>query len=510
MKKLYNLLAVALLLPSLLHAAIIPTPLPFILQNGQTADATQVMSDFNTIVTNVNANAAPAATSAQTNVTNTFTQPQVIPAGTTLGQAVNVTQLDQNTTKFVTDAGTVNAYAVAPSPAWLSYIGGSDLFVTISTFSLGTTGNVTAGSSVIASVVSTAGVVAGMGVSGTGIPPNSTVFSFVANTSITFTNALAASATATNTGVGITVSGNTNSGAATINVSALGAKNILNEDGSTLDQNALQSGRVYHLIYDGTQFLVIGKNNTAVTQAVGDNSTNIATTGYVYMQMPAGSVIDFAGTALPTGYLLCDGSSILRASFPTLFNAIGSTWGSVDATHFTLPNFLGRTTIGNGTGTTVETITSVLAAGNTVAVASNATKWITGMPVTVSAASGFTGLVNGSYFIIRSSSTALAFATTLANAQNGVNFAITGTGSATFTTTWTARTIGQNGGEESHAMNTSELLAHTHNQTFAAGTSVQIGGGILSNSPNATSSTGGNAAMNAMQPFGVVQKIIKY
>lgn len=38
--------------------AIIPTPLPFVFINGTTADATQVNSDLNTIVNNVNTNAA--------------------------------------------------------------------------------------------------------------------------------------------------------------------------------------------------------------------------------------------------------------------------------------------------------------------------------------------------------------------------------------------------------------------------------------------------------------------
>lgn len=42
-------------------------------------------------------------------------------------------------------------------------------------------------------------------------------------------------------------------------------------------------------------------------------------------------------TAAP-GELACSGNSVLRASYPDLFTAIGTTWGSVDGTHFTLPN----------------------------------------------------------------------------------------------------------------------------------------------------------------------------
>jgi microcystin-dependent protein len=42
--------------------------------------------------------------------------------------------------------------------------------------------------------------------------------------------------------------------------------------------------------------------------------------------------------AAGAGELACNGASLLRASFPNLFAKIGTTWGSADGTHFTLPN----------------------------------------------------------------------------------------------------------------------------------------------------------------------------
>ena len=66
---------------------------------------------------------------------------------------------------------------------------------------------------------------------------------------------------------------------------------------------------------------------------------------------PIGSVTAFAGATLPTDWLLCDGSSLLRTDYPELFTVIGTTWGSADATHFNLPDLRGRTLVGSGTGT---------------------------------------------------------------------------------------------------------------------------------------------------------------
>ena len=66
---------------------------------------------------------------------------------------------------------------------------------------------------------------------------------------------------------------------------------------------------------------------------------------------PTGGVMQFAGATAPTGWLVCNGASLLRATYPALFAAIGTTWGAVDGTHFTLPDLRGRTPIGVGTGT---------------------------------------------------------------------------------------------------------------------------------------------------------------
>lgn len=54
----------------------------------------------------------------------------------------------------------------------------------------------------------------------------------------------------------------------------------------------------------------------------------------------------------PTNWLICDGSSLLRAgTYAALFAVIGTTYGTADATHFNIPDFRGRSPIGSGTGT---------------------------------------------------------------------------------------------------------------------------------------------------------------
>lgn len=57
---------------------------------------------------------------------------------------------------------------------------------------------------------------------------------------------------------------------------------------------------------------------------------------------PSGTIIDFAGTSPPTGYLTCPTSltNISRTTYAALFAAIGTTWGAGDgSTTFGLPWF---------------------------------------------------------------------------------------------------------------------------------------------------------------------------
>lgn len=56
-----------------------------------------------------------------------------------------------------------------------------------------------------------------------------------------------------------------------------------------------------------------------------------------------GSVIAFAGTTSPNGYLMCDGSLVSRANYATLFSVIGTTYGVGDgSTTFNIPDLRGE------------------------------------------------------------------------------------------------------------------------------------------------------------------------
>ena len=59
--------------------------------------------------------------------------------------------------------------------------------------------------------------------------------------------------------------------------------------------------------------------------------------------VPAGTVVAFAGSVVPAGWLLCDGSLVSRTQYPALFAAIQVSFGLGDAVStFGLPDYRGR------------------------------------------------------------------------------------------------------------------------------------------------------------------------
>jgi microcystin-dependent protein len=87
--------------------------------------------------------------------------------------------------------------------------------------------------------------------------------------------------------------------------------------------------------------------------------------------VPTGTVMSFAGSSAPTGWLLCDGSAINRTTYANLFTAIGSTYGSGNgSTTFNLPDLRGRTIFGvdnmGGTSANRLTTTGGVSANNTL------------------------------------------------------------------------------------------------------------------------------------------------
>lgn len=95
--------------------------------------------------------------------------------------------------------------------------------------------------------------------------------------------------------------------------------------------------------YDGTN-VQLKFGSVYITLYATGTASVIDTTGERLVQ--AGFLQPYAGSAAPSGWLLCYGQSVLRATYPVLFAIIGTTYGAADGTHFSLPDLRGRIPIG--------------------------------------------------------------------------------------------------------------------------------------------------------------------
>lgn len=151
----------------------------------------------------------------------------------------------------------------------------------------------------------------------------------------------------------------------------------------------------------------------------------------IFLSSMTGVVLPYAGSAAPTGFLLCDGAAVSRTTFATLFALVSTTYGVGDgSTTFNLPDLKGRIPVGRDISQTEFDI------------------------------------------------------------------------------------LAETGGAKTHTLSTAEMPSHTHatdsRLNSPTGSFANIAGsGSVTNSSIASSSTGGGGSHNNLQPYIVLNYIIK-
>jgi microcystin-dependent protein len=80
-----------------------------------------------------------------------------------------------------------------------------------------------------------------------------------------------------------------------------------------------------------------------VLPGVPTTALQAATKSYVDTVTPPGSLMAYAASSAPSGWLLCDGSAVSRTTYAALFAVISTTWGAGDgSTTFNVPDLRGQ------------------------------------------------------------------------------------------------------------------------------------------------------------------------
>jgi microcystin-dependent protein len=70
-----------------------------------------------------------------------------------------------------------------------------------------------------------------------------------------------------------------------------------------------------------------------------------------------GSIVAYAATTAPAGYLLCDGTTYEISAFPALAALLGTNFGGDGVTTFAVPDLRSRFVVGVGAGANLSTYT---------------------------------------------------------------------------------------------------------------------------------------------------------
>lgn len=113
-----------------------------------------------------------------------------------------------------------------------------------------------------------------------------------------------------------------------------------------------RSGNVVAATSDYTQDQVT--DGSTYKQFSATEKTKLADIEVDANKWPVGSYIQHAGASAPTGFVACDGASLLRAgTYANLFAVIGTTYGAADGTHFNVPDARGLVMVGAGANGTL-------------------------------------------------------------------------------------------------------------------------------------------------------------
>lgn len=217
---------------------------------------------------------------------------------------------------------------------------------------------------------------------------------------------------------------------------------------------------------------------------------------------PAGSIQEFAGASVPSGWLACDGSAVSRTTYSRLYAAIGTTWGAGNgSTTFNVPDFRGRARIGTGTGTGLTARALAASGGAETVTLTSATMPAHTHTFSGSATSGGDhGHASGGdhgHSLSGSVGSAGSHSHSVGN-QGGRSDLLAGGGTSAATSGGGST---GSGGDHSHSLSGSASNAGSHTHANAGSHTHTVSG--------TNTSTGSDGAHENMQPWRAVTVMIK-
>lgn len=126
-----------------------------------------------------------------------------------------------------------------------------------------------------------------------------------------------------------------------------------------------------HLLLPGGASQITGANDALLANYLGAGNWQVlAFWSATVPSIPTGSLVPYAGSAAPSGYVLCNGQSLSTTTFANLFGVIGYTYGGSGAS-FSAPDLRGRVPVGFDTGNATGRMTASVFGGVNASILGN-------------------------------------------------------------------------------------------------------------------------------------------
>lgn len=240
--------------------------------------------------------------------------------------------------------------------------------------------------------------------------------------------------------------------------------------------------------------------------------------------VPTGSINAWSTNTAPTGWQLCDGTAVSRTTYAALYAVIGTTYGAGDgSTTFNLPNLKGRVIVGRDAAQTEFDSLAETGGAKTHTLTSSE------MPAHVHNVSAYSH--SASIGNTNLSHTHTFSGTVVSGGAHSHTITVTDPGhvhtrqygSVSRQATGTATTVPVNGGgipnfdtgSSTTGITASSNSTGSHDHTYSGTTSSTLGDhnhsiSISNHDAKDTASTGGGNAHNNLQPYMVLNYIIKH
>jgi len=117
---------------------------------------------------------------------------------------------------------------------------------------------------------------------------------------------------------------------------------LITTDGSSISRLAVGGTNTHVLQVDSAQTNGI-KWGQVATAGIADDAVTLPKLAFDL----TGVITAFGGSSAPTGWLLCDGTAVSRSTYADLFAVVSTTYGSGDGSStFNLPNLKGKVPVG--------------------------------------------------------------------------------------------------------------------------------------------------------------------